>query len=293
MDGYHNQTIRRRQKNVGRQPRRGQRRLLLAVILLAAIVTGHVIWDRHVSAEAFNARQAEAAVDARKAATFSSQVNALLAANQNITFSISTISQTNGLQHYGTATTFDAASTGKLLTAADFLHHVEQHSASLNQTIDGQNAKYLLQIMLVDSNDTAWADLNDYLTHANLQQYAASLGITDYDANANLLSSNDIALILQKLYARQLLNNTDSSLMLGYLKQANYREFIVPAVPAGDTVYHKVGEDGDNVHDAAIITRGQHVLILVIYTNGNGTYEWTQRAQLMQTITRDALAAYL
>ena len=56
---------------------------------------------------------------------------------------------------------------------------------------------------------------------------------------------------------------------------------------------HKVGEDDDDVHDAAIITNGQHYVILVIFTDGNGVYDWGARAQLMQTVAREVSAAYL
>jgi beta-lactamase class A len=277
-------------KSSKRRP--GKLRVLLIVTMLFLMAAGHLLWTQHVSAQTA-ARQAQAAVAARKAEIFAGQVGALLAANPDLTISVSTISPTNGLQQYGSNGTFDAASTAKLLTATDFLSHVEQHTASLNQAIDGQNAEYLLRIMLVNSDDSAWADLNDYLGHDDLEHYASGLGITDYDADDNTLSSNDIAVLLNKLYDRQLLNAADRSLVLNYMSQANYRNFIVAAVPSGDTVYHKVGEDVDNVHDAAIISNGEQSFVLVIFTNGNGTYNWDARAQLMQAITQDAISAYL
>ncbi len=266
------------------------------VVLVLITLGGHVLWSKHVSAEKASARQAqvEAAADAkRKAGIFASQVNALLAVNLADTIGIATYSASDGSQIYGTTTPFDGASDGKLLTAADYLHHVEQGTATLQQDIDGQTAEYWLKIMLVNSDDTAWAELNGYLTHDDLETYAGSIGFNDYDADVNTFMPSDAARLLDKLYTGQLLNAADRSLMLGYLAQANYRQYIVPAVPKSDTVYHKIGLDGDEVNDAAIITSGKKYIVLVIFTNGNGTYNWPARAQLMQAITRDAIAAYL
>jgi beta-lactamase class A len=278
------------------RPNRRPNPAVWLIVLVLIFLGGHVLWSKHVSAEKLATRQAqiEAAADAkRKASIFAGQVNALLAANPADTIGVATYSASDGSQVYGTTAPFDGASDGKLLTAADYLHHVEQGTATLQQNIDGQTAEYWLKLMLVNSDDTAWAELNGYLTHDDLAAYASSIGFTNYDPNVNTFMASDVARLLDKLYTGQLLNNADRSLMLGYLEQANYRQYIVPAVPKGDTVYHKIGLDVDEVNDAAIITSDQKYIVLVIFTNGNGTYNWPARAQLMQAIAKDAIAAYL
>jgi len=293
MANYRGQPTGRSMTNL-RSGKHHTRRFLLAAVLLAGI-GGHLVWSAHVSAE-MSTRQAQiaaAALTAQRVKKLNDQITTLLPANPDVTLSISTISQVNGLQHYGSGAPFDGASVGKLLTATDFLHHVELRTASLQQIIDGQTAQSLLQQMIVNSDDAAWTSLNDFLTHADLGRFADSQGIHGYDPDTNTFGSNDIALLLQKLYDRQLLNAANRSLLLSYMAQANYRTFIVAGVPAGYTVYHKVGEDDDDVHDAAIITNGKHYVILVIFTDGYGTYDWDARAQLMQTITQDVSAAYL
>lgn len=281
-----------------RKRRQARRRWLGICLVILVLITlgGNELRARHVSAQKAAAQQAqvEATADAqRKASLFSSQLNALLTANPADTIGAVTASSNSSLQTYGTTTPFDAASDGKLLTAADYLHHVELGTATLQQDINGQTAGYWLKIMLVNSDDTAWAELNGYLTHPDLQAYGNTIGFTDYDPTVNTFPPIDAARLLQKLYTGQLLNAANRSLMLGYLEQANYRQYIVPAVPKGDNVYHKIGLDVDEVNDAAIITSGQKYLVLVIFTNGNGTYNWPARAQLMQAITKDAIAAYL
>jgi beta-lactamase class A len=284
--------------HTGRHQRRKSsfkaRAFVVAVLLLA--LAGHIIWSKHVSAETLAAHQAQvqAAAEAQhKVAVFQGQVATLLAAYPGDTIGVVTGSATGALVTYGSNGPYDAASDGKLLTAADYLHHVEQGTATLQQNIDGETAEYWIKIMLVNSDDNAWAELNDYLTHPDLAAYAASIGFTNYDPTVNTFLATDAASLLQKLYAGQLLNSADRSLMLGYLKQANYRGYIVAAVPGSDTVYHKIGLDDDEINDAAIIVSGQKTLILSIFTNGNGSYDLSARTQLIQSITRDAIAAYL
>jgi beta-lactamase class A len=226
-------------------------------------------------------------------ATMSQQINSIISQNSAIDISVNLIDlDNNQAEHYGVNETFQAASTAKILTAAYFLHQVEVGQESLNETINSNTAQYELQQMIVVSDDTAWAALDTDLGYTNLQDYAATLGITDYQAYNNVLSSGDIALTLQKLWDGSLLNSTDTQLLLSYMKQANYRQYIVPAVPSDDTIYHKIGLYQDNVHDAAIITDGQHAFVIVIFTNGNGTYNWPGRATIMQNITKPALSTY-
>lgn len=277
--------------------RRGFGRLFAAVFLISLLLGGYLAVQHHAAAQsASRTRERAAAEVARQAriSSFGSQVNAVLQANSAVTFSVTAIDMTSGAQqHIGSSDAFDAASTGKLLTAAAFFHEVEQGQLNLQQTIDSQSAQTLLQQMITVSDDTAWLELNDTIGHDELATYAHSIGIVDYDPDSNLLGSNDVALVLQKLWAGTLMNANHQKLLLSWMQQANYRDFIVPAVPSADTVYHKAGEDEDNVHDAAIITNGQHTIALVIFSNGNGTYEWASRAALFQQITAAAIKDYL
>jgi len=267
--------------------------LIVAVLLVGS---GYTTWSKHASAEASAARQAQvqaAAAAKQKADIFGGQVQSLIADNPADSLSIAVASNNQAVTTYGSSDTFDGASTAKLLTAADYFHHVEQGTASLQHRIDGQTAQHWLQIMLVNSDDTAWAELNDYLTHDDLANYADSIGFTNYDPDTNNFTARDVASLLQQLYSGKLLNPAHRSQMLNYLSRANYRQFIVAAVPAGDSVYHKVGWDDDTINDGALITHGPKYLVLVIFSDGNQTYDTASRTQLMHAITKDAIAAYL
>lgn len=226
-------------------------------------------------------------------ATMSNAINTVINNNSGIDMSVSLIDLSdNQAEQYGDSSAFTAASTTKLITAADFLHEVELGQQSLNETVNGHTAVYEIQQMIVVSDDEAWDDLNELLGFNQLQFYANSVGLSSFQSVANTVTSNDMATLLEQLYEGQLLNSINTQLLLSYMKQANYRQYIVPAVPSDDTIYHKVGLYEDNVDDEAIIVNGKKAFAIVIFTNGNGIYNWPARAQMMQQITGSALAAY-
>jgi beta-lactamase class A len=277
-----------------RAPKYRLRAVLIGLTLL--ILAGHVGWTKHVSAQAAaveQAHQSQVIAATQKAGMFKRQVAELSAANPAISLSVVIGTDTLGIERLGDSGTYSAASVGKLITAASYLHLVDSQKSSLNQQIDGKTTRYWLNLMLVQSDDVAWQNLNSYVTHAALTRYAATIGLTQYDADTDNFPAVDAAILLQKLQNGTLLSPASQQLMLGWLAVANYRDYIVPAVPSGTTVYHKVGFDGDSLHDAAIIKRGDRSLVLVIFTDGHGNYDWAARTRLIQAITRDAMAAYL
>lgn len=226
-------------------------------------------------------------------ATMSNAINTVINNNSDIDMSVSLIDLSdNQAEQYGDNSAFTAASTTKLITAADFLHEVELGQQSLNETVNGHTAVYEIQQMIVISDDEAWDDLNELLGFNQLQAYANSIGLNSFQSVANTVTSNDMATLLEQLYEGQLLNSINTQLLLSYMKQANYRQYIVPAVPSDDTIYHKVGLYEDDVDDEAIIVNGKKAFAIVIFTDGNGIYNWPARAQMMQQITGAALAAY-
>ena len=283
-------------------PRRQQHRdrkvfIVLFVLLIAGVLVYAVPQVKAPAKSAATtspvAKPAAPAIDSAKLSTMANIINGIINQNSNIDMSVSMIDLGSGQsEHYGDTAAFTAASTTKVITAADFLHQVEAGQESLNETINGNTAEYEIQQMIVISDDNAWDELNEELGYDQLQDYANSIGLTSFQSEPNTVTSNDMALILEKLWEGQLLNSSNTQLLLGYMKQANYRQYIVPAVPSGDTIYHKVGLYEDNVHDEAIITSGSKAFVIVIFTNGNGVYNWPARAQIMQQITQAALAAY-
>jgi beta-lactamase class A len=233
-------------------------------------------------------------IDSAKLSAMGNTINNIISQNSGIDISVSLIDlNSNQTEHYGTSEAFTAASTTKVITAAYFLQQVEAGKQSLTETINGSTAQYELQQMIVVSDDNAWAALNNALGYSQLQSYANSIGLSSFQAVPNTVTSDDMAHIMDRLYEGNLLNPTYTQLLLSYLKEANYREYIVPAVPAGDTIYHKIGLYEDNVNDEAIITSSSKAFVIVIFTNGNGAYNWPGRAVTMQQITKAVLPVFL
>jgi beta-lactamase class A len=228
-----------------------------------------------------------------KLMTMSNTINSIINQNSDIDTSVSLVDLSNNqAENYGDSEAFAAASTTKVITAADFLKQVELGRQSLSETINGNTAEYEIQQMIVVSDDNAWAALDDVLGYPQLQSYANNIGLNSFQSVPNTVTSDDMALFLEKLYEGQLLNSSNTKLLLSYMKQSDYRGYIVPAIPTGYTVYHKIGLYEDNVNDEAIITNGNKAFVIVIFTNGNGVYNWPARATMMQQITKAALAAY-
>lgn len=238
---------------------------------------------------------AQEKLDTQKLATLTTAVNKVINSNSGIDFEISAvnISGDNAKLNFGQTSPMIAASVTKIITATDFLNQVQKHTQTLGETLeDGNTASYDIQQMIVVSDDNAWDSLNDQMTYGQLQTYSDQIGLSSDTWPANTISASDVANLLAKLFEGKLLNKSNTNLVLGYMKQANYRTYMVPAIPSYDTIYHKIGLYNDNVNDAAIITNGKQTVSLVVFTNGNGVYDWPDRAIMIQQITKAFLTYY-
>lgn len=269
--------------------------IALFVVSVAALSVHFLLASSVHAQKAVSASRPYPALDASHAAALASEVNAIIAENPGIDVAASVIDlNSNQSYQYGITDAFEAASTAKLITAADYLHHVQDGSASLDDDINGNVARQDLEQMIVVSDDNAWYDLNDYLGHPDLLAYATSIGMSGYDPDDNTMPASDIALLLQKLYEGKLLNKANSSLLLGYMAQANYQGYIGAVVPGDVKFYHKAGVLADRIHDAAIIDDGKHPLVLTIFTKDeDDEYEASPaQTQIIQQIATDVLSAY-
>lgn len=217
----------------------------------------------------------------------------IIAGNPSLDISISLVDlQTGKSYHYGESGSYTAASISKLITATAYLNQVELGQATLDDDISGQPARSRLQKLIIESDNDAWHDLNQHLTNAGLQSYARSIGINSYNADLNTLTSDDVALLLNKLCSQKLLNSSHTRFLLDLMKQANMRNFIVAAIPEDVEVYHKVGYLQDRLHDAAVIKKKERAYVLVIFSKTNGSYNFTRGASLAKSITEVTLQSF-
>lgn len=242
-----------------------------------------------------SATSANADTATKKAAAKQTMITSIQSTATNypsVETSVSLIDLDSGEQtDIGESAAFTAASTTKVLTAAAYMHLVDQGKATLQTTISGSTAQNLLQRMLNISDNTAWAALNDYIGKANLQTYANSLGLSSYIATTNVITAHDEAQLMAKLYKNELTTAEHTQLLFSYMHNTNNEDLIPAAMPTGATIYHKYGYLGGELHDAAVITYEGHHFVLVIYTkNSTGTLDdYTERTQLFHNITDDVL----
>lgn len=281
------------------KPRRRVKRTILLVLAIITVALAAKATLPKLQSKTHAAGLAAAAVAEKPApidqTALAAQVNQDINGS-SLEIGVSTIDLTNNMRYdYGLGDTeYIAASTTKLLSASLFLHDVELGKASLGQPLGGSTAQAEMQKMVVISDDTAWEDFNTLLGHPALLQYAHSLGMSSYDPDNNLITSDDLALLLASLYQGKLLDSQHTQLLLSYMRQADYTQYIGGVMPKGVKFYHKIGYLDDRVMDAAIIDNGKHPYVLVIFTkdpSGN-SYDETAGLQAFHSITSATLAAF-
>jgi beta-lactamase class A len=286
-----------------RKPRKRLKRVLVLTSLVVVVILGSLAGKSFLPAVQSKVHSESLATLtlAKKKPTainqtlMASQINQVINGS-SLEVGASIIDLTNNQRYdYGLGDTeYIAASTTKLLSASLFLHDVEQGQDSLSQPLGDSTAQAEMQKMIVISDDDAWLDFNDLLGHSALLQYAQSLGMNSYDPDNNTITSDDLALMLARLYQGKLLNTQHTNLLLGYMAQADYKQYIGGVIPQGVKFYHKIGFLDDRVMDAAIIDNGKHPYVLVIFTKDpSGTsYDQAAGEQAFHDITSATLTAF-
>jgi beta-lactamase class A len=267
-------------------------RFYLVVWLLVLSFGIYFAYSKHTQA-IVSEREASIAAAAKQAETqrqFATAVQNIVDNNPGVTYSVSAVDITGGSSiKVGSSAAMNAASCGKVLSAVLFLHEVETGQTSLGSILGGRTAKHQLRQLIQKSDDNAWALFNDKLTHEALVLYAHQHGLNSYNPDNNSLSAEDMSVLLQKLYSGKLLSRGYTSLLLSYMQNTNYEQFITAAVPPSYNTYHKVGFVDGEINDAAVISKGGHAIALTIFSNGKDTSDQKERAQNIQQITKAAL----
>ncbi len=194
------------------------------------------------------------------------------------------------LRSYGDSSQYAAASTAKILTAAAYYHLVETGEKSLDAPLGSFDAAFQLKAMINTSSDDSWLLLMQDIGYAELTAYASSLGIR-YDPEENLLTPQDMALLLQRLATGKLLDAGHTAELLGYMQQTNDEDLIPAALAPGITVHHKYGVVEGYVHDAALLESGGRSYAVVIYTWGPDDADSAARIDLIHRLTDEITGA--
>lgn len=190
-------------------------------------------------------------------------------------------------------TTMTTASTYKIYVAYATLHQVEQGSITLRtKTRTGDSVNDCLDDMIRESdNDSAealgflvgWDTVNTLAAHAG----ATHTNINNYDSAGQATNGNkqstaaDLTLMVTKLQQGTLLNASDTQLLLGLMKNQQWRERVPAGVPAGVAVADKPGWLSNVENDAAIVYGPKSTYTLVVMTDGSTTQPLADLSRLI------------
>ena len=219
------------------------------------------------------------------------RINDIVAANPEYQIGVALLDVSDGaaasgeVRRYGVESAFVAASTAKVLAAEAFYHLVETGAASFDDPLGDYTAEFQLQAMIQQSDNDSWSLIMDSVGHAELTDYAASIGV-DYSPESNTLTPADMARILAGLYTGTLLTPADTAQLLAFMQNTNYETLIPAAVPVGVAVFHKYGLLGGELHDAAILAEDGRAYALVAYTKGDDLDSVPERTEVIHQLTQ-------
>ncbi|MET4134737.1 serine hydrolase [Pseudarthrobacter sp. PvP090] len=236
-------------------------------------------------AAALPATPAAEAIDAE----LDAGINAIIDSHPEYQLGVALVDLSDGaasqkVHEYGVEEAFVAASTAKVLAAEAYYHLVETGEASLDDPLGAHTAEFQLQAMIQQSDNDSWSLIMDAVGHAELTDYAASIGV-DYVPTSNTLTPAEMARILGGLYDGTLLEPDNTAQLLAYMQDTNYETLIPAAVPPGITVFHKYGLLGGELHDAGILAKDGRAYALVIYTKGDDLSSVPERTEVIHQVT--------
>lgn len=216
-----------------------------------------------------------------------------------------------------------AASTIKIYVMVEAYNQVNNGRINLNDTISLNDSmkvqgsgklqyepsgtklriEELINLMMVESDNTAANIMIDKLGMDNINSTIKALGGKDTELNRKMMdldalnkgidnytSTDDLALILNKLYNGQAINSKYDNKMLDIMKGHQLKSKIPNKLPEGTIVAHKSGEMGGIENDAAIVYTDKGAYILCILTD-NGTSE--EQVIAISDISREIYNQYM
>ena len=191
----------------------------------------------------------------------------------------------------------EPASVIKLFAAYAALDRVDRGALSLDDPVrSGVSVDDCLRAMIVISDNNCHWELVDLLGEQSLRAQFAREGYPtttypdgygDDAANpAKLTSADDLALLLARLHAGELLSAESSSLLLDLMATQIYRQRAPSGVPVNAAVVDKPGllavDDGLVNTNAAIVSTDDGTYVITIMGQG-GTTNWAL-AEITRTV---------
>lgn len=144
----------------------------------------------------------------------------------------------------------------------------KEGSGSLASKKAGTQITYreLARLMGKESDNTAFNIVRNLFGDTKINKVALEIGMKKTSLEENETTPDDIALLFQRLWNGELINNSDKEELLSYLTDTIYEDFL----PKGITevkVAHKFGREVHVINDAGIVLADKP-FILVIMTDG-------------------------
>src|SRR3990167_11275606 len=203
---------------------------------------------------------------------------------------------------------YTAASVNKLPILTALYYNVEKGDIDLDRVITLQKSdiqnygtgsirydtpgatysiKTLAKLMIQQSDNTAAYILANHIVGlSDIQDLMVSWGLTQTDMTNNKTSNRDIAILLKKLYKREVTGEAYTLEMLSFLKDTEFEDRLPALLPDSATVYHKIGTEVGVLHDTGIVQDGSLVYYIgILTTDENNDEEATQIAsQISKTV---------
>lgn len=129
--------------------------------------------------------------------------------------------------------------------------------------------KTLARLMIEQSDNTAAYIIGNYVLGLDLiQSLLNQWGMTQTDMVNNKTSNKDMALLFEKIYSGKISNLSDTQEMLSFLENTDNDNRIPAQLPEGVVVYHKIGTENGQIHDAGIVKYKNILYYIGIFTNG-------------------------
>ena len=150
------------------------------------------------------------------------------------------------------------------------------------------------ELMIKESDNTAWVMLNRYMGRRNIEAELYSIGArsTAYWV-PNTTTASDVLVMLEKVADPSYTSHELSAEMLAVMTNTSFEDRLPQPLPEDTRVAHKIGSYGDTFSDAGLVFpqgTGDAYYIVVI---AGDTTEWTARSAIqgMSLAAYEALAS--
>lgn len=221
--------------------------------------------------------------------------------------------KTGETYRFGKEKTFDAASTMKLLFAADLFHRASTGEFDLDEavtipvaefdrygtgTIQYQKEPYrgtwrdLARLMIEQSDNTAAHHIAQKLGIDNLQEFADDHGLGLTSVADNTTTPDDMLKLLEDIHRGKVAGTEQTGSLLGILDDSAFEDRLPALLPDGVKVYHKTGDAfGGGLHDAGLVEYHGHTYAVAIFTDRQGPDQDDTKARMAEA-SRDIFAYF-